>query len=60
MKVVKLEVKQELKYMPDGDVYVAIKDDTHMEVEMPLSFGNAKLTAKGSETTVYSNFKKVN
>lgn len=60
LKVIKLDVKQQFMYMQETGIYVAIKDETHMQVEMPLSFGNAKLTAKGYETTVYSNFKKVN
>lgn len=58
-KITKMEVMEHMQYMPDTQSYVPTKQETLMDVLMPISFGSAKMTAKGSEVTIYSNYKKV-
>lgn len=60
LKVTKMEVSLHMQYMPETNTYVTVKDETLMDVAMPISFGNLKMTAKGSESTVFSDFKLVN
>lgn len=59
-KISRMEVMQHMQYMPETDSYVATKNETLMDVLMPISFGGAKMTAKGSEITVFSDYKRVN
>ena len=59
-KITKMEVMQHMQYMPETNTYVPSKNETLMDVLMPISFGSAKLTAKGSEITIFSDYKKVN
>lgn len=58
-KITKMEVMEHMQYMPETQSYVATKTETLMDVQMPISFGNAKMTAKGSEVTIFSNYKKL-
>lgn len=60
LKVTKMEVAQHMQYMSETNSYVVVKDETLMDVAMPISFGNIKMTAKGSESTLFSEFKRVN
>lgn len=59
-KISRMEVMQHMQFMPETQTYVAMKNETLMDVLMPISFGGAKMTAKGSELTIYSDYKKVN
>ena len=59
-KITKMEVMQHMQYMPETNSYVPTKNETLMDVLMPISFGSAKMTAKGSELTIFSDYKKAN
>ena len=57
-KITKMEVMQHMQYMAETNSYVPTKNETLMDVLMPISFGGAKMTAKGSEITVFSDYKR--
>jgi hypothetical protein len=59
LKVDKMDVKQDMQYMPDTQTYVITRSETLMDVELPIKFGDAAMIAKGSELSVYSDYKKV-
>jgi hypothetical protein len=59
-KITKMEVMQQMQYMPETNSYVPTKNETLMDILMPISFGSAKMTAKGTEVTIFSDYKKVN